>query len=203
MSRNGTGTYNLPAGNPVITGTTISSTWANTTLSDIANALTGSIAADGQTPMTGSLDMNTNRIINLLAGNAAGDAVEYAQFIAAFTNPTFTGDLTVTGNGSFGGTGFLLIPKGTSAERPLVPVEGEIRYNTDNNQFEGYANGAWGQLGGGATGGGGDAVFVENSRIVTTSYAMPAGKSAESVGPITINSGATVTIPADERWVVL
>lgn len=55
MSRNGTGTYNLPAGNPVVTGTTISSTWANTTLADIANGITGSIAADGQTPITGAL----------------------------------------------------------------------------------------------------------------------------------------------------
>ena len=41
MSRNGSGTYSLPAGNPVVTATTITSTWANTTLSDIANALTG------------------------------------------------------------------------------------------------------------------------------------------------------------------
>ena len=55
MSRNGNGTYNLPAGNPVVTGTTISSTWANTTLTDIATALTNSVAADGQTPITGSL----------------------------------------------------------------------------------------------------------------------------------------------------
>jgi len=44
MSRNGSGTYTLPAGNPVVTGTTISSSWANNTLSDIATALTGSIA---------------------------------------------------------------------------------------------------------------------------------------------------------------
>lgn len=55
MSRNGNGTYNLPAGNPVVTGTTISSTWANNTLADMANAITGSIAADGQTPITGGL----------------------------------------------------------------------------------------------------------------------------------------------------
>jgi hypothetical protein len=55
MSRNGTGTYNLPAGNPVVTGTTISSTWANTTLTDIATALTNSVATDGQTPITGAL----------------------------------------------------------------------------------------------------------------------------------------------------
>lgn len=55
MSRNGNGTYNLPAGNPVVTGTTISSTWANNTLQDMANAITGSIAADGQTTITGPL----------------------------------------------------------------------------------------------------------------------------------------------------
>ena len=203
MSRNGSGTYNLPAGNPVVTGTTISSTWANNTLSDIATALTGSVAADGQTPMTGQLDMNSNKIRNLAAGTVTGNAVEYAQFVAAFTDPTITGDLTVTGNGKFEGTGYVLIAKGTTAERPLVPIEGEIRYNTDNSQFEGYAAGAWGQLGGGATGGGGDTVFVENSLTVTTSYTIPTGKSASSVGPITIDSGAVITIPSGSRWVVL
>jgi len=74
MSRNGSGTYNLPAGNPVITGTTISTTWANTTLTDIATALTGSVASDGQTPMTSSLNLNTNKIVNLGTPTADQDA---------------------------------------------------------------------------------------------------------------------------------
>jgi hypothetical protein len=74
MSRNGSGTYNLPAGNPVVTATTITSTWANTTLSDMATALTGSLAADGQTPATGNLNMNTNRIINVVDPTLAQDA---------------------------------------------------------------------------------------------------------------------------------
>ena len=74
MSRNGSGTYNLPAGNPVVTATTITSTWANTTLSDIGTALTGSLAADGQTPATGNLNMNTNRIINVVDPTLAQDA---------------------------------------------------------------------------------------------------------------------------------
>jgi hypothetical protein len=160
-------------------------------MNDLAAALTDSVAADGQTPMTGNLDLNTHKIVNLVAGTVAGDAIEYAQFTAAFVNP------------SFGGTGFMLIPKGTTAERPVSPVDGEIRYNTTTSQFEGYQGGAWGQLGGGATGGGGDTVFVENSRVVTTNYTIPAGKSAESVGPITINSGVTVTVSSGERWVVL
>lgn len=59
MSRNGSGVYSLAAGNPVTTGTTISSSWANNTLSDIASALTGSIAADGQTVITANLPMST------------------------------------------------------------------------------------------------------------------------------------------------
>ena len=193
MSRNGSGTYSLPAGNPVVTGTTIASTWANTTMNDLAAALTGSVASDGQTPMTGNLDLNTNKIVNLVAGTASGDAIEFAQF----KTPTFTGNVTMSS------TGFALIPAGTTAERPVSPANGQIRYNTTTSQFEGYQGGAWGQLGGGATGAGGDEVFVENSRVVTTNYTIPVGKSAESVGPITINSGITVTVSSGERWVVL
>lgn len=68
MARNGSGTYNLPAGNPVTTGTTISSTWANSTLSDMATALTGSIAADGQTTASGNLPMGG--FIHTNVGNA-------------------------------------------------------------------------------------------------------------------------------------
>jgi len=83
MSRNGSGIYSLPSGNPVVTGTTISSTWANTTLNDIASALTQSVSSDGQTPMTGSLNTNGNQIINLGAGSVAGNAVEWSQFQAA------------------------------------------------------------------------------------------------------------------------
>ena len=115
----------------------------------------------------------------------------------------FTGAITVAGNGTFNGTGQIKTPAGTTGQRSGSPVNGMIRYNSTNGQFEGYAAGAWGQLGGGATGGGGDTVFVENSMIVTTSYTLSAGKSAESVGPITINSGAVVTVPSGSRWVVL
>lgn len=56
MPRSG-GVYTLPAGNPVVTLTTISSAWANTTMSDIATALTGSLPVDGSAAMTGSLDL--------------------------------------------------------------------------------------------------------------------------------------------------
>jgi hypothetical protein len=160
-------------------------------MNDLAAAMTDSVAADGQTPMTGNLDLNSHKAVNLVAGTIAGDSVEYAQFTAAFVNPVF------------GGTEYMLIPKGTTAQRPAVPVDGEIRYNTTNNQYEGYQGGAWGQLGGGATGGGSDEVFVENGVTVTTNYTLSTGKNAESVGPITINAGITVSIPSTQRWVIL
>lgn len=75
MSRNGSGTYTLPAGNPVVTGTTITSSWANTTLSNVADALTQSVASDGQTPMTGALNMTGNSIQNVADATLSGDAV--------------------------------------------------------------------------------------------------------------------------------
>lgn len=55
MPRNSSGTYSLPAGNPVVTLTVISSTWANTTLSDISTALTGSLDRSGQGAMLAGL----------------------------------------------------------------------------------------------------------------------------------------------------
>ena len=48
MSRDQAGNYTLPAGNPVITDTTITTQWANSTLSDIATALTNSLSRNGR-----------------------------------------------------------------------------------------------------------------------------------------------------------
>ncbi len=63
MPRNGSGTYSLPAGNPVVTGTVISSTVHNNTMSDLETEMTNSVDKDGQTVLTGALDFNGNKII--------------------------------------------------------------------------------------------------------------------------------------------
>ena len=46
-------------------------------------------------------------------------------------------------------------------------------------------------------------VFQTNNRIIKTSYVLENRKNALSVGPITINTGANVTIPAGSRWLIL
>jgi hypothetical protein len=307
MSRNGNGTYNLPAGNPVSSGSVISSTWANSTLSDIATALTGSIAADGQTPITANLNMGSNKLTNLGAGTLGTDAANVTQVTSsvaitggningtpigqsvaaagAFTtlsatgNHTVGGDLTVTGNGIFNGTGSLKVPSGTTAQRNNNLL-GSFRFNTTFGRFEGciavtagqtistithvsttatlttatdhglvtgdfitvsgatpaayngtfqitvtsttaftyvmatnpsgnatvvgtYVYGTWGAVGGGATGGGNNQIFVLNDQIVTNDYTIPTGKNASSAGPITVDTGITVTIPTDSTWVIV
>jgi hypothetical protein len=112
------------------------------------------------------------------------------------------GTNVVTAIDAFGGTGAILLPVGTTGQQP-TGVNGKIRYNSTNSKFEGYSAGAWSSIGGGATGGGADQVFVENGVTVTTNYTLTTGYNAESVGPITINSGVVVTIPTNQRWVIL
>ena len=57
--------------------------------------------------------------------------------------------------------------------------------------------------GGGATGGGSDEIFYENGQNVTTNYTITNGKNAMSAGPITIDSGVTVTVGSGETWTVV
>lgn len=54
-SRNASGTYSLPAGNPVVTGTTISSATHNSTMSDLATEMTDSLNRSGKGAMLAGL----------------------------------------------------------------------------------------------------------------------------------------------------
>ncbi len=117
--------------------------------------------------------------------------------LASLAGATFTGDVIL------GTTTALELPDGTTGQRPGSPVNGMIRYNTTLNQFEGYKASAWGAIGGGATGGSSDDIFYENGQTVTTNYTLSTGKNAMSAGPITINSGVTVTVPSGASWVVV
>ena len=104
-------------------------------------------------------------------------------------------------SGIFTGTDAVGLPTGTSNQRPASPQAGQIRYNNENQQFEGYST-AWGGFGG-ASGSSGNAVFYENDTNVTASYSITSGKNAMSAGPITLNANIIVTIPAGSVWTVV
>ena len=110
---------------------------------------------------------------------------------------------TLTQYNEFTTTSAIKIPAGTTAQRPTVAKAGDLRLNLSTNQYEGYNGTAWGSIGGGATGGAGNQVFIENEQTVTNDYTITTGKNAMSTGPITINNGVTVTIPENSVWVVL
>lgn len=55
MPRNSSGVYTLPAGNPVVSGTTITSTWANNTNSDLGSEMTNSLDRSGRGGMLAAL----------------------------------------------------------------------------------------------------------------------------------------------------
>ena len=278
MAFNGSGTYVLTAGQPVVAGTDILDSTFNLLTADLATALSTCVTRDGQSPPTTNLPMGSFKLTGLSAGTAAGHSVRFEQLqtgtnklitvagtgdvITGVMTPTYTayvnGDMftfivgstnttnvtiNIDGLGAkavtngttaltagaltsgrvvviqydgtrfqllnsylvtpiTGTTGSTVVPVGTTAQRDVSPSAGYVRYNTTTATFEGYGS-AWGSIGGGATGAGGDAVFQENAMIVTTSYTLTTAKSASSVGPITINGGVVVTVPSGARWVIL
>lgn len=107
MPRDGTGSYALP--NPdVATGTPISSADENATRDDIATALTGSLARDGQGGMTGNLPMGGNRITGLGAPGANDEAarrrdvgLQWIESVTVSGTPTFIEFALPTGFAEF------------------------------------------------------------------------------------------------------
>lgn len=76
MARDGAGTYSLPQA-PFVSGTVISSPAVNSDFSDIAAALTQSLAKDGQTVPTANLPMGNYR------HTGVGNAVARTDYAAA------------------------------------------------------------------------------------------------------------------------
>lgn len=97
------GTFTLVAGNPVVSGSTISTSWTNDTLSDIATAgLSLCFVKDGQSTPTANIPFSGFRIMNLAAAGAASDALRAAhmQNGAVWTLGQVSGASTIAGSPS-------------------------------------------------------------------------------------------------------
>jgi hypothetical protein len=137
------------------------------------------------------------------------NATRYLTFTDATTGTETGLDVASTklqfnpSNGLFslGGTSAIKVPVGTDAERPGTPAAGMFRFNDDSDEFEGYDGTAWGAIGGGSnitTLG-----LWENASTISANYTIGTNNNATSAGPITIDSGVTVTVPSGSRWVVI
>jgi hypothetical protein len=178
-----------------------------------------------QTLTNKTIAFGSNTLTDVASTNTSQTLTNKTLTSPAINTPTITGgsisgitDLAIADGGTgsstaaaakvalevvTGATGSAIIPSGTEAQRNGSPAAGNFRFNTDVAKFEGYNGTIWGSVGGGATGGGSDAVFIENDQVVTSNYTIPATKNAMSTGPVTINSGVTVTISSGARYVVI
>ena len=110
-------------------------------------SLTGNVLALAGVSANGLLKITTAGAVGAtsIAGTANqttvtnGDGVSGAPTVGLADNVILPGTASAT------------LPIGVTADRPVSPVNGMVRYNSTTAGFEGYSAGAWGLIGGGGT----------------------------------------------------
>jgi len=215
-------------GNPakVIKGVEIDAEFDNIVTADGLN-----LKRDGSAAATANIPMGGNKLTGLLDGSAAGDSVTFGQVrdstpltvgTIAGTADVITGVLTPALTAYTTGQTFRFIPAATNTGAVTININGlgakaitktgavalsygdlliggVVQITYDGTQFQ-LSSGVGGA---GATGATGDKIFWENGQNVTASYSITAGKNAMTAGPVTINSGVTVTVPTGSTWSIV
>jgi len=204
---------------------------SSTTLTFAENLSTGDIVAlyaydTSENLITGNWsDLNDVSV----TGASANAMVRYdgGNWAVSQTTEDSSGNVTVAGNistssgnvtvaGDVTATGSLFVPTIDTSDSSAititpaavfssdVTVENDLTVSNDVTATIYYGDGS--QLTGisaGATGGSTDQVFYENDQVVTTNYTISTNRNAMTAGPITVNSGVTVTIPTGSEWSIV
>lgn len=168
----------------------VSSGGTGSTTADAARAALKAVGQDGTEALISGV-AGTNTITgSLTPALTAYVAGQTFRFVSAGAN---TGATTINING----LGAKSITKnGTTAlEAGDIASGAAIQIQYDGTQFQ-LTSGA----GGGAKAGG---VLYENATTISANYTLGTGKNAMTVGPMTVASGVTLTIPSGQRLVVL
>jgi hypothetical protein len=178
----------------------LNNTWGNAVNNQLTQLVEDSIAATSTADVTAG-----NWTLSTTAGGAANEA-RTAILIATGTPGTArivyapkssktyvvinNSDSTLTLKGGPGSptTGIALAPDSSVL----------AAWDSDVGDFVKVAGG-----GGGATGGGANQVFFENDQTVTNDYTIPGNKNAGTFGPITVDSGITVTVSSGAVWTIV
>jgi hypothetical protein len=183
--------------------TNVSSITFGTTGLTPATATTGAVTVAGTLVVgnggTGLTTLTAGRIPYGAGTSALGNSANL--FWDSTNNRLGIGTSSPAVSLAVSATDAILLPNGTTGQRP-TGAAGYIRYNSTTGSFEGYTT-AWGSIGGGATGAGGDQIFYQNGQTVTTDYTITAGQNAGTFGPVSINSGVTVTVPTGSTWSIV
>ena len=149
--------------------------WANLFVDGIT--ATDQITATG---FTGTLD-------GILGSGAAAAATT-----TTLVSSTITASGIVTANAKLDMNGTELI----------LDADADTSITSDTDDKIDYRIGGADVMQMNATAFSGGAIY-ENADDIAANYSITAGKNAMSVGPITIASGVTVTVPSGQRWVIL
>lgn len=161
------------------------------------------ITLAGQVLNLANLSANGLMVITTAGALSATQIASVVDQTAVFNADGTTGNPTIglASNPTIPGTGAILIPVGTTGQRP-AGVSGKIRYNNSDNAYEGYSAGAWRQFslsggvtevdtGTGLTGGpitGTGTISIANTTVTAGAYG-----SATQVGTFTVNAQGQLT----------
>lgn len=171
---------------------------------------------------------NSSGVVTLLASNSGATGTVSSVAVSGGTTGLTTSGGPITTSGTITLAGTLAIANGgtgqttaTAAFDALAPSQGgnSGKYLTTNGSTTSWGTvdalpsqtgnagkylstdgttASWQNTGASAGG-----VIWENSLVVSTNYTLTTAKNGLSVGPITIDSGVTVTVPSGQRWVIL
>jgi len=222
-------TVDINAG--TIDGTTIggnsaaAGTFTNVTATGTVN-FNGATVSNGGSVTT--IDINGGTVDGVVIGGASAGAGTFTTLTVNtsstidLSNNTSSGDLAVADGGTGASTAYgalenlllldtedtgsytagILVPAGTTAQRPATPDGRQIRYNTTDGAFEGYDGSSWVPVGGGGkyygengtVGIGSGDIFRSHEATLNTDVTIPSGENAYAAGPLTVASGVTLTV---------
>ena len=135
MSYNGSGVFSInSAGQPVVTGTTISSSTFNALTADLATGLTTALTKDGQSTPTANIKMGGFKITGLANGTLATDAAAFGQITSRFNVDGYTTTVTAAGTTTLTvASTFEQFFTGTTTQTVLLPVTSTLVLG---NQYE-------------------------------------------------------------------
>jgi len=195
-----------------IAGTKISPDFGSQAITTTGNSSFGeTVTVTGNNPNITFTDSNNNPDFKIYGSAGSFSILDSTNSATRFLinsigNIVAGGDLTIgdisAGSGTFTDavvhnyTSAVQLPVGTTAQRPASPSTGDFRFNSTTTQAEIYDGSSFTAVGGGGggTGGGGEQIFFESENEMNNSYTISSNHNALVAGPLTIASGATLTI---------
>jgi hypothetical protein len=111
-------------------------------------SLDGTVASLAGNGGTGFLALPGNGSVSGRTLTGTANQIDITNPDGSSGDPAFS----IADNAVFPGVEGITVPSGTTAERPSLPNEGEIRFNTDTGLFEGYLSSSWQSFSSGGTG---------------------------------------------------